>query len=67
MGTVNLLEAVRRCGSVKAVLVVTSDTSYQNNEWHWGYRESEALGGHDPLMPVGLAQSWSYSHGVCHS
>lgn len=50
MGTVNLLEAVRRSGSgfVKAVLVVTSDKCYENREWVWGYRETEALGGHDP-------------------
>ncbi|HEX8173594.1 MAG TPA: CDP-glucose 4,6-dehydratase [Pyrinomonadaceae bacterium] len=50
MGTVNLLEAVRRSGSdfVKAVLVVTSDKCYENNEWVWGYRETEAMGGHDP-------------------
>jgi len=48
MGTVNVLEAVRRCQSVKALVVVTSDKCYQNNEWHWGYRENEPLGGHDP-------------------
>lgn len=48
MGTVNLLEAVRRSPSVKAVVVVTSDKCYENREWIWGYRESEELGGHDP-------------------
>lgn len=48
MGTVNVLNAVRACSSVKAVVVVTSDKCYQNNEWHWGYRENEPLGGHDP-------------------
>ena len=48
MGTVNLLEAVRTCQSVKAVINVTTDKCYQNNEWVWGYRENEAMGGHDP-------------------
>lgn len=48
MGTVNLLEAVRACPSVKAVVVVTTDKCYQNREWPWGYRENDALGGHDP-------------------
>ena len=48
MGTVNLLEAVRACPSVKAVVVVTTDKCYDNREWAWGYRESDALGGRDP-------------------
>lgn len=47
-GTVNVLEAVRRCPGVKAVVVVTSDKCYENQEWVWGYRESDPLGGHDP-------------------
>lgn len=48
MGTVHVLEAVRACPSVKAVVVVTTDKCYQNQEWPWGYRESDALGGSDP-------------------
>lgn len=48
MGTVNLLEAVRQAGGVRAVLVVTSDKCYENREWLWGYRENEAMGGFDP-------------------
>jgi CDP-glucose 4,6-dehydratase len=48
MGTVNLLEAVRATPSVEAVLVVTSDKCYENQEWIWGYRENEAMGGADP-------------------
>lgn len=48
MGTVNLLEAVRACACVKACVVVTSDKCYENREWPWGYRETEAMGGHDP-------------------
>jgi CDP-glucose 4,6-dehydratase len=48
MGTVHLLEAVRRQGSVRAVVNVTTDKCYENREWLWGYREDEAMGGHDP-------------------
>lgn len=48
IGTVNLFEAVRVCGSVKAVVNITTDKCYQNNEWAWGYRESEPMGGYDP-------------------
>ncbi|KAF0218723.1 MAG: CDP-glucose 4 [Geobacteraceae bacterium] len=48
MGTVNLLEAVRRCKGIKAVVNVTTDKCYENREWVWGYREHEPLGGYDP-------------------
>jgi CDP-glucose 4,6-dehydratase len=48
MGTVNLLDAVRRDGDVGVVVNVTSDKCYENREWDWGYRESEPMGGHDP-------------------
>lgn len=48
MGTVNLLDAVRHCSCVRAVVNVTSDKCYENREWIWGYRENEPLGGHDP-------------------
>jgi len=48
MGTVNLLDAVRQIHGVRAILNVTSDKCYENKEWHWGYRENEPIGGHDP-------------------
>lgn len=48
MGTVHLLEAARRCPSLRAVVVVTSDKCYENREWTWGYRECDPMGGHDP-------------------
>ena len=48
MGTVNVLEAARRCGSVRAALVATSDKAYRNAGWDWPYRETDALGGHEP-------------------
>jgi CDP-glucose 4,6-dehydratase len=48
MGTAHLLEACRRQPSVRAIVVVTTDKVYENREWPWGYREADALGGHDP-------------------
>jgi len=48
MGTVNLLEAVRKTTSVRAVVNVTTDKCYENREWVWPYREDEAMGGYDP-------------------
>lgn len=48
MGTVHLLDAVRQSQSVRAVLNVTTDKCYENNEWEWGYREADRLGGYDP-------------------
>ncbi len=48
MGTVNILECVRKSDCVKSFLNVTTDKVYRNNEWEWGYRENDALDGHDP-------------------
>jgi len=48
MGVVNFFEAVRTTPSIKVAINVTSDKCYQNNEWLWGYRENDPMGGHDP-------------------
>jgi len=48
MGTANVLDACQHVDSVAAIVVVTTDKCYENKEWTWGYREIEALGGHDP-------------------
>lgn len=48
MGTVNVLECVRKTDSVKSFLNVTTDKVYLNREWEWGYREEEELNGFDP-------------------
>jgi CDP-glucose 4,6-dehydratase len=48
MGTVNICETVRLCDSVKSFVNVTTDKVYKNNEWEWGYRETDALDGYDP-------------------
>jgi CDP-glucose 4,6-dehydratase len=47
-GTVNVLEALRQTDSVRALVSITTDKVYENQEWVWGYRESDQLGGHDP-------------------
>ena len=47
-GTVNVLEAIRQTDSVRALVSITTDKVYENQEWLWGYRESDTLGGHDP-------------------
>lgn len=48
LGTVHLLDAIRRTASVRGVVVVTSDKCYENQEWLRPYREDEPMGGHDP-------------------
>lgn len=47
-GTVNVLECIRNCDSVRAAVMITSDKCYDNVEWLWGYRENDRLGGCDP-------------------
>jgi CDP-glucose 4,6-dehydratase len=49
MGTINLLEAVRKyLPQIRAVVNITTDKCYENKEWIWGYRENDSLGGFDP-------------------
>lgn len=48
MGTMNVLEGIRSCGSVKAAIMVTTDKCYENKEWERPYHENDVLGGHDP-------------------
>jgi CDP-glucose 4,6-dehydratase len=48
MGTVNLLDAVRVCEGIRAVVVVTSDKCYEPGDPGRGHREGDPLGGHDP-------------------
>lgn len=62
MGTVNILECIRRTDCVKSFLNVTTDKVYHNNEWEWGYRETDPLDGFDPY-----SNSKSCSELVTHS
>lgn len=48
MGTVHLLEACRAVDHPVSVVIVTTDKCYENQEWIWGYREHEPMGGRDP-------------------
>ena len=56
IGTVNVLEAARKCSNLKAIVSVTTDKCYENKEWEWGYRENEPMGGHDPYSSVKCAE-----------
>lgn len=56
MGTLHVLEAARKCKKLKTIVSITTDKCYENKEWPWGYRENEAMGGHDP---------YSSSKGCC--
>lgn len=73
MGTVNLLEAIRTTNGIKAVINVTTDKCYENQEWVWGYRETDPMGGFDPyasskgcveLITAAYRQSYLESAGV---
>lgn len=56
MGTIHILEAARKCKNLTSIVAITTDKCYENKEWSWGYRENEAMGGHDP---------YSSSKGCC--
>lgn len=62
MGTVNVLECIRRTESVVSFLNVTTDKVYENREWEYGYRECDNLDGYDPY-----SNSKSCSELVTHS
>lgn len=62
MGTVNICECIRQNSCVKSFVNVTTDKVYKNNEWEWGYRETEPLDGYDPY-----SNSKSCSELVTHS
>jgi CDP-glucose 4,6-dehydratase len=48
IGTLNVFEACRKTGTVKAIINITSDKCYENRELVWGYREDDPMGGYDP-------------------
>jgi CDP-glucose 4,6-dehydratase len=74
MGTLHLLDAVRRVPSVRAVVLVTSDKCYENRELDRPYTEDDAMGGHDPyssskgcaeLVTSAMRRSF-FRDGRCH-
>ncbi|WP_234119711.1 CDP-glucose 4,6-dehydratase [Clostridium hydrogenum] len=48
IGTLNVLEAIRKCKTVKVGIMVTTDKCYENKEQHIGYKETDPMGGYDP-------------------
>lgn len=63
LGTLNLLECLRLRPWIQVGVFITSDKSYRNNEWYWGYRESDPLGGDDPYSgSKGCAELVAYSY-----
>lgn len=63
LGVMNILEAARHLPSVKAVVIITSDKCYRNEEWIWGYRETDRLGGSDPYSASkGCAELVAHSY-----
>lgn len=48
IGTMNVLETLRQINAPCHCVIITSDKCYDNAEWVWGYRETDALGGEDP-------------------
>jgi CDP-glucose 4,6-dehydratase len=60
-GTVNVLDCIRNIPSVRSAVLITSDKCYRNNEWIWGYRESDDLGGRDPYSASKAAAELAYS------
>lgn len=48
MGTIHVMEAIRKCDATKIAVMITTDKCYENKEQIWGYRENEPMGGYDP-------------------
>ena len=48
MGTLNVMEAFRKCNAARVAVMITTDKCYENREQIWGYRENEPMGGYDP-------------------
>lgn len=66
MGTVNVLEGVRACDSVRSFVNITTDKVYLNREWAWGYRENEELCGLDPYSnSKSCSELVTYSYKNC--
>lgn len=72
MGTIHVLEGLRRLSGPCSAVMVTTDKVYENREWDYAYRESDPLGGHDPYSSskagaeIAIA-SWRRSFFADHS
>ena len=66
LGMVNLLECLRARPHIEVAVLITSDKAYRNDEVYWGYRETDALGGHDPYS-ASKACAELIAHAYYHS
>ena len=69
LGTAHVLDAARGCTNLKAIVVVTSDKCYEDQNWVWGYRENDPMGGSDPYSSSKGATELiaaSYRHSFFH-
>lgn len=48
IGTANILESCKNISALKSIIIITTDKCYDNKEFVYGYRETDALGGKDP-------------------
>ena len=63
LGTLHVLEALRKLDKPCSAVIITSDKCYDNVEWVWGYRESDTMGGPDPYSASkGAAELLIRSH-----
>ena len=67
MGTAHVLDALRRIERPVTAVMITSDKCYENVEWLYGYRETDALGGKDPYSASKAAaemaiRAWSHGY-----
>ena len=70
MGMVNVLDCIRTRPFIEVAVVITSDKAYRNDEWCWGYRETDALGGRDPYSGSKSCAdlvAYSYFHSFLHA
>ena len=73
MGSLNILEASKALKHKCSIIMITTDKVYKNNEWVYGYRENDELGGHDPYSASKAAteiaiKSWrsSFFNDISH-
>ena len=63
LGTLNVMEVLRKLSKPCVAVIITSDKCYDNKEWVWGYRETDEMGGADPYSASkGAAELVIHSH-----
>ena len=64
LGTLNVLEALRKLEKNCVAVMITSDKCYENVEWLWGYKETDRLGGSDPYSASKAAAEFAITSHV---